>query len=237
MVEVTEKHQAMYRVMRELENFTLEEFPYTNNSSGYQESIDSLLLGRVLALREFCKTFGWEDLSSSLIEFSTTKGVGVVALTHIRGFVIPEIIDRIKKEASPADSTLAVTFWDDIHPLIVTVSKQRFESGFYSDAVEAAYKEINDRVKSIYKAATGKESDGAGLMTTALSINNPTIKLNTLETESQKNQQKGYMQIFAGVMTAIRNPSAHANTEITKEEAIHLVYMGSHLLHILDKRI
>jgi len=47
------------------------------------------------------------------------------------------------------------------------------------------------------------------------------VALDDLSTESGKTFSKGYMQI-AGAMVGIRNPKAHANLNITKEQCMHL---------------
>lgn len=39
------------------------------------------------------------------------------------------------------------SIWENIHPLIKSVAKNRFDDGYYADAVEAAFKEINISVK------------------------------------------------------------------------------------------
>ena len=44
------------------------------------------------------------------------------------------------------------------------------ESGFYADAVEAACKALNARVREIVKVKTGEELDGAKLMQKAFSV-------------------------------------------------------------------
>ena len=43
------------------------------------------------------------------------------------------------------------SIWENIHPQIVAVSKARFNNEHYADAVEAAFKEINTRVKKYIK--------------------------------------------------------------------------------------
>ena len=48
---------------------------------------------------------------------------------------------------------------------------------YYADAVEAAFKEVNTRVKGIYKNRTSIEKDGVKLMQSAFSPQNPIIKL------------------------------------------------------------
>ena len=69
------------------------------------------------------------------------------------------------------------SFWDNIHPQIVSVAKGRFDDSYYADAVEAAFKEVNTRVKGIYKNRTSIEKDGVKLMQSAFSPQNPIIKL------------------------------------------------------------
>ncbi len=114
------------------------------------------------------------------------------------------------KELTPNDSPLRTliddkksTFnpdvWTLIHREIQRVSKNKFIDGYYADSVESAFKEVNTRVKNIVKMKTGQEFDGASLMQRAFSLENPIIKLDDLTTESGKNIQKGYLQIFSGI--------------------------------------
>jgi len=127
-------------------------------------------------------------------------------------------------------------FWDLLHPKIVEVSKNRFETKHFADSVEAAFKEINNTVKLIVKQKTGKEYDGADLMNRAFSEQNPIIVLDDLSTETGKNIQKGYMQIFSGSMTGIRNPKAHDNITIDSQRAIHFLFLASLLMFKIDEK-
>jgi uncharacterized protein (TIGR02391 family) len=126
--------------------------------------------------------------------------------------------------------------WDLIHPAITRVSKNRFESGYYADSVEAAFKEINKRVKKNVKSKTGEEIDGGPLMQKAFSPKQPIICIGDLSTETGRNIQMGYMQIFAGAMIGIRNPKAHENLEIDISTAIHHLTLASLLMFKLDER-
>ena len=130
-----------------------------------------------------------------------------------------------------------VDFWSMIHESIIDVAKDKFEHGFYADAVESAFKEINTQVKKIVMAKTGEELDGASLMYKALSERDPIIVLDVLSSETGRNIQKGYMQIFAGAMTGIRNPKAHENITIGRERAIHFIFLASLLMYKLDEAI
>jgi len=127
-------------------------------------------------------------------------------------------------------------FWNLLHPTISQVSKSRFVSGHYADSVEAALKEVNKIIKDIVKDETGEELDGASLMHRAFSPNQPIICIGDLSTETGRNIQQGYMQIYAGAMIGIRNPKAHENINIDSTRAIYFLTLASLLMSKLDER-
>jgi len=135
---------------------------------------------------------------------------------------------------SEGDTAMAA-FWSLLHPEVVRVAKTRFESNHLADAVEAALKEVNDRVKRLYKGKTGKELDGADLMWKTFSPNQPVLLLGDLLTATGKDMQQGYMEIFAGAMIGIRNPKAHANITIDPRRAVHFLYLASLLMFKVDE--
>lgn len=128
-------------------------------------------------------------------------------------------------------------FWSYLHPMIYNVSGNKFNQGFYSDAVESALKEVNSRIKRIYRRYRGEEKDGQDLMRKTFSSSNPLLIFEGLDTESGKNVQKGYMQIFAGAIQGIRNPKAHENTHISREDAIKRLILASLLMEKVDEAI
>jgi len=72
-------------------------------------------------------------------------------------------------------------------------------------------------------------------MQKAFSLQRPVIKIEDLSTDSGKNIQQGYLQIFSGTMTGIRNPKDHENLIIDKLRAIHLLFLASLLLFKIDE--
>jgi uncharacterized protein (TIGR02391 family) len=151
------------------------------------------------------------------------------------------LIDRIKEKKQELTAMPIIqdepSFWELIHPRIIGVSRSRFESKHYADSVEAAFKEINTVVASIVRKKTGEELDGAALMNRAFSLRNAVICLADLSTESGKNIQLGFMQIFFGSMTGIRNPKAHGNLTIDDKRAIHFLFLASLLMNKIDDGI
>ena len=98
-------------------------------------------------------------------------------------------------------------------------------------------KALNNEVKSIVRSRSGQEMDGATLMHAAFSLKNPIIVLADLSTQTGKDQQQGYMELFAGAMSAVRNPKAHDNVTIAPERAIHFLFLASMLWTTLDARL
>lgn len=148
--------------------------------------------------------------------------------------LLESIVAEIGTYWPDTPAAVDIDFWSLIHPDIKTVSKGRFDAGEYADCAEAAFKHINSVVKEIYKKKTSKELDGSDLMKQAFTPNNPVIVIDDISTLSGKSVQQGYMEIFSGVMTGIRNPKAHANIRISKERAIHFLFVASTLMDTLD---
>ena len=131
----------------------------------------------------------------------------------------------------------AGNFWDNLHPEVTKVARKRFQDGHYADAVESALKALNQAVKQIVKKKTGNEYDGASLMRHAFSPKSPIILLEKQDTETGQNVQQGYMDIYAGAMTGIRNPKAHEIITINDKRALHHLHLASLLFYILDERM
>ena len=156
--------------------------------------------------------------------------------------LLQEFINALTPEDSPLRNLIKETaklpeldFWGMIHKDIIRVAKDKFEDGYYADAVESAFKEINKYVKKIVRDKTGEELHGTNLMYKALSERNPIIVLDDLSSDTGRNIQKGYMQIFAGAMTGIRNPKAHENITVSKDRATHFIFLASLLMYKLHE--
>ncbi len=112
-----------------------------------------------------------------------------------------------------------------------SASRQLFSDGHYARAVEEAFKCLDNTVKM--KSGIDAKT-GAALMHDAFSAKNPTLKLNKLQSQSDKDEQRGYMDLYAGSMTGIRNPRAHEHElEDSPEEALEMLIFANHLMRKL----
>ena len=110
--------------------------------------------------------------------------------------------------------------------------RKLFADGHYAVAVERAFICLNKMVRVKSELDT---QDGAGLMRTAFSANSPILYLNAFQSESEKNEQLGYMDIYAGAMTGIRNPRSHEHDiEDDPQVALELLVIANHLMRKLN---
>ncbi len=131
----------------------------------------------------------------------------------------------------------STSIWDTMHPRIMSVSQKLFEDGHYANAVEDAFKEVNIRVKNIYKERTSIEKDGSKLMQSAFSVANPIIKISELDTQTGKDIQQGNMELFVGAILCGRNPKAHEIQMMQKEDAIRELNFASMLMFRIDNEL
>lgn len=176
----------------------------------------------------FENTKEWEVISKNLVYTSRQY------MVRSEADIILIQLDLLKRRVLAKENE---GFWSYIHPLIYQVSEERFHNGFYADAVEAALKEVNSRVKRLYKKYRGEEKDGQDLMRKAFTASNPLLVFEGIDTESGRNVQEGYMQIFAGAMQGIRNPKAHENMSISREDAVKRLILASLLMDKIDEAI
>ena len=83
-----------------------------------------------------------------------------------------------------------------------------FTDKHYPQAIFEAFKKVNNLVK---EKSGRRDLDGKNLMLTTFSVNNPILKMNGLISQSDKDEQEGFMHLYAGAIMGIRNPKGHEN--------------------------
>jgi len=122
----------------------------------------------------------------------------------------------------------------DLHPKIQEHCEGRYYSRQYSDAILTAYKVVLNEIKEV---ANIHDLDGKPLIEKAFSLSNPIIKLNDLATQSDKDEQLGFMMLFSGAAVGIRNPKAHDLViQENGQKTLRYLTFASLLLERLDGR-
>ena len=140
------------------------------------------------------------------------------------------IIRHIEKEP------FAMQFWPAIHTRIASVSLELYKDGHYTSSAENAVKEVETRLREKFaelKPGTAvplKVGDIIG----ALISENGAFKFCNTSTASGKDYRRGIQALFEGTMAAYRNPSAHANLQLDKREAMGRIMLASQLMFVLD---
>lgn len=118
-----------------------------------------------------------------------------------------------------------------LHPLIAEVAGERYNSGFYYDAVRSAFQAVEHRVQTL----VGVYEVGEKLMGIALGKPGPKITVTRSSGGSLESEQTGMQFLFKGAMGALRNPRMHGpDEEDARDEAEEMLVIASFLMRRLD---
>ena len=125
-----------------------------------------------------------------------------------------------------------VDFSHLLHSEIIEHALPKFQDGHYRNAVLDSVIAVFDLIRK----RTGLLEDGDELIGKAFSLNRPYLVLSEIETDSGKNDQKGFMQIFKGVYQGVRNPKAHSLTnDLSQTQAAQYLVFSSLLARRIEE--
>ncbi len=115
-------------------------------------------------------------------------------------------VARTLDEAEKRVRTLRMKFQGRrIHPEVLRYCSVELLQDNYFHAVFEATKGLAQRIRDI----SGVQADGAALIDKVFSIDRPILAINTLQTETEKSEHKGFASLLKGCFMAVRNPLAH----------------------------
>jgi uncharacterized protein (TIGR02391 family) len=92
-----------------------------------------------------------------------------------------------------------------MHPEILKYCRTELFQENYFHGVFEATKGLAQRIRDL----SGIDADGAALVDRVFSIERPILAINTLRTETEKTEHKGFAALLKGCFAAVRNPLAH----------------------------
>jgi uncharacterized protein (TIGR02391 family) len=104
----------------------------------------------------------------------------------------------------------------------------------YFHCVLEATKSVAQKIRD----KTGIEGDGATLVDQAFSIETALIALNTIQTESEQSEQKGFANLLKGIFGTFRNVLAHApkiSWAVNRIDAMDALTILSYIHRRLDE--
>ena len=122
------------------------------------------------------------------------------------------------------------------HPQVVTHSRDLFVQGNFFHAVFESAKSYNKAVR--LKAESDK--DGRDLMLAVWGCEKGVLKLTPCQSDTDRNVQDGVKFLSAGLMQAIRNPTAHepaVDWSIQEQDCLDVLGFVSFLFRQLDNAI
>jgi uncharacterized protein (TIGR02391 family) len=145
-------------------------------------------------------------------------------------------IQRLEEKLADADedaSGRALRAYEglELHSEIARAASDLYRNGHYANAVEASVKALN----ALVRLRSGLEIDGASLMEHAFSLNKPILQFNDLSDKSDHDEQKGFMMMFSGAVSGLRNPRAHGFIHDDPERALEFIAFVSLLAKLLDE--
>lgn len=111
-------------------------------------------------------------------------------------------LDEAEARAQGVRSKLASR---DTHPEVYKYCKAELMQENYFHAVFEAVKGLFQRIRDL----SSIDADGPKLIDRVFSVEKPFLALNTLQTETEQSEHKGFAQLLKGCAAAIRNPLAH----------------------------
>ncbi len=118
-----------------------------------------------------------------------------------------------------------------IHAEVLKYCRAELLHDNYFHAVFEATKGLAQRIRDL----SGIELDGAALVDVVFSIDHPILAFNTLRTETEKSEHKGFSMLLKGCFGAVRNPLAHEPKILWQGEDDAADYMS--MISLLHRKL
>lgn len=124
-----------------------------------------------------------------------------------------------------------------VHPDALRFCQAELLRENYFHVVLEATKSVADKVRRL----SGLTSDGADLFQAAFSlgqVGRPLLAINALHTDTERGEQKGFVNLLIGLFGVVRNPTAHAEKiywPIGEQDALDILSIVSLVHRKLDK--
>lgn len=146
---------------------------------------------------------------------------------------VAHTIDEAKERAGRLRAALQQR---QVHGDVLAFCRAELLQDNYFHAVFEATKSVAEKLRKL----SGLTCDGADLVDAAFSIKAPLLAINSLRTETEESEHKGFANLVRGVFGTFRNVTGHApkiHWRIDEQDALDLLTMVSYLHRRLDRAV
>ncbi len=147
-------------------------------------------------------------------------------------------VTTLSEAAQRADELRRVLRERNVHADVLRFCREELLVNNYFHTVFEATKSVAEKIRQ----RTGLRTDGAELVDTAFAFKSriPYLALNSLQTESEKSEQKGFVNLLKGLFGTFRNTTAHApkiTWPIDKQDALDILSLVSLVHRRIDQAV
>ena len=120
-----------------------------------------------------------------------------------------------------------------VHPDVLAFCRAELVQHNAFHAVLEASKSVAEKLRRRARL----QSDGSQLVDEALSGDTPRLKINAFTSDSEKSEQRGFINLVKGLFGVFRNPPAHApriTWDMKEEDALDLFSLASYVHRRID---
>lgn len=137
-------------------------------------------------------------------------------------------VDNLRAASLRADRLRRLLKDRNVHHDVLNFCREELLVENHFHAVLEATKSVAEKIRR----RTGLTNDGCELVDDAFSFKArvPHLALNSLTTESEQSEQKGFMNLLKGLFVTFRNPAAHApklTWSMTEQDALDILSLVS----------
>jgi uncharacterized protein (TIGR02391 family) len=120
---------------------------------------------------------------------------------------------------------------DEIRNDLWIAIEKSYVSKIYNSAILDAIHFLSDQIRE----RANIDGDGASLVGQAFGGDNPPLRINKFQTETERDEQKGLEQILRGIYQGIRNPRSHNQIEDGQTTADSIILFINFLSNLISK--
>ncbi len=177
-------------------------FVERQNKSGNRRAILEFVRQAMKPERYARQPARFEPLRTNVNRALAFSGLAIDAAGKLYGVTQAQTLTEASRRAEE--------LWDDlstrgVHPDVLRFCRAELVADNYFHAVLEATKSIADKIRS----KTGFTDDMATLVDKTLAGDSPLLAINSLSTESQRSEQRGFVNLVKGTFGMFRNTTAH----------------------------